>query len=459
MQILDEVGRGVFGPTIDNRITETNNRCIRRPLTDIGRRLLGAYSLVIQEDFEATIHISLNAGIDVETVPCEPCWDLKQMMPAKFRQAPMMVGYLDALSYVVNSIACRIGRISSLADIDACPRRYLGHLAALIAYKLKNQKYSTIKELRNQIKMAIEMYKIKGTYEVLKLAFYVIGLDIQIWDLWTRDYVVFERQPPHKHSGIPPEFGGWETEEVLHCDDGYFMDEVDSSGEPAPWHFDGGLAFKSPHFDLVLKLNKLITYEDYLNNLFIMDYWDYLDEILEEYTPINTVPHLYLELYGLCYEDYLAYTIPDSQVKTCIMNVWDLTALYFDDGNLLDQHLEPPFPDQKFLDQSFEALVSTITILKLGDGNVENTPSPTDTDLEHVIYTGTVNRFEIIQDRVSFYATVPAGVELNNVTELGLYQDVLPNPILAVESFFPPFDKPSAATLEIRIDVMRRLGA
>jgi phage tail-like protein len=411
---------------------------------------------VFEEDMTLTIDLDVAVTFEAEISTPETCWDLKEMMPAKFRQAPMVVGYLDALSTVVNAIAGRINKMTSLADVDTCPRKYIGHLASLIAFKLQNQKYATIQELRNQIKMAIEMYKIKGTYTVLKLAFYMIGLDVKIWDLWTRDYVVFDRHAPHKHTGIPPAYGGWETVEQLHMDDGYHFDETDDMGNPSPWRSDGGLGFKSPHYDLVIAMNKLLTYEGYLQSLFVMEYWDYIAGIVEEYTPINTVPRLFLELYGMCYENYESYLIVDSQVRTCIMDGWTQTALIMDDGNLLDEHLEAPFPDQKFLDQSFEAMLETITILKLGTGNIGNTPDRTDTDLETIVYTGTITRFSMTQDVISFYAQVPVGTELEAITEIGLYQDILPTERLAIETFCPQFDKPSAATLEIRIDVTRK---
>jgi len=407
---------------------------------------------------EVTIVGSFSPSVEGDVTQCTECWDLREMLPRKFRKSAVMMDYLHAVSQLVNSVACRIGTLGPLIDIDTCPKRYLGHLAALIGYKLKNAEYATTKQLRNQLKMAIEMYKAKGTYRVLDIAFYLVGLNVTLYDLWTRDYLNFERQPAHRHSGIPPEFGGWETPEALHIDDGYFMDETTPAGgggTSAPWHFDGGLGFKSPHFDLIINLDRLIYFQGYYNKLFVHEYWDLLAELVAEYTPLNTVPHYFLELYAMTYENYQSYEIVDSQIKTCLTNNWAVSKLFFDQQPPDDIYLDQVAPDEIYLDQSFESMLSELTTIKIGDGNKGATPQATDTDLANIIWTGTVTGYTLTENKITFRATVPAGVELTDASELGIYHTATGD--LVIESFFPDLDKPSAAVLEITIDVIRQV--
>jgi phage tail-like protein len=334
MQIFTETGRAVFGPDANVRVLETGRRQGLRPITEEGRWLMGLFNAMYLETMELPVHIDFMPTVEAETIVCPSNWDLLKMMPKKFHNAPAMKDYLDSVSRVVNEISCRIDTLGLLIDVDTCPRKYLGHLAALIGCRLKNKTYATADELRRQIKMAVDIYKIKGTYEVLNYAFFTIGLNVQVYDLWTRDYQTFTRFIPHWHSGVVP---GFSPEASLRSDDGWHFDEN--------LRFDGGGGFKSPHFDIVINLTKLIMFQGTYNKLFAAELWPSIVEIMEQFTPVNTVPHFYLNLYCMCKEDYLPFIIPDSQVKTCITNFWELETLYFDMPALDDKYLDQPGVD------------------------------------------------------------------------------------------------------------------
>ena len=340
MQIFTETGRMVFGPDINTRIDETGKAMSYRPMTATGRRLLGLFYWDIQEVMAIPMTFVFAPMSEVETAMCSDLWDLREMMPSKFKRAPVMMGYLAGVNQVVNAISCRIETLGVLGDVNECPRRYLGHLSALIAYKLKNEREQTVAQLREQIKTAIEIYKIKGTYNVLNYAFFLIGLQAQVWDLWTKDYRIFERRAPHFHSGIP---GGFTPDDGLKLDDGWHADHLTFAdptaagvGDPGG-NFDGGGGFKSPHFDIVIQLNKLFYWQGIYEKLFVGSMWAAIEEILEEFTPINTVPHMFLGLYLKCLEDYQVYSIPlldstdpKTMIRTTICDPWEMQTIYMD---------------------------------------------------------------------------------------------------------------------------------
>ena len=335
MLIWTEEGRMVFGPSLNVRMTETGRIQIRRPLTETGRRELGYFYDELIADADMAVSVDFTPTTEIEVSTCTANWDLRKMMPRKFQKAPVMMDYLKAINTVVNAISCRVDTMGPLVDVNECPRRYLGHLASLIGYKLKNDQEQTVRQLREQIKMAIDIYKIKGTYNVLNFAFFMLGLKVQIWDLWTRDYLIFTRFPPHMHSGIPGGFNSGDT--GLKSDDGWYFDEN--------LRMDGGAGFKSSHFDIVITMNSLFYYKGLYQKLFVGELWPSIREIIEEFTPINTVPHFFLGLYCMCKEDYLVYTIPESQVKTCITNHWSHATYYFDMVTPEDIYLDQPGVD------------------------------------------------------------------------------------------------------------------
>lgn len=441
MPIYDERGRIVTGPDIDHRDDETGRIMIRRPLTEMGRRIFGDFYLIVTETMDTPMIIDFDPSIEIESTVCAQNWDLKKMMPAKFQAAPVMTDYLDAISQVVNAISCRIDALAPLIDVENCPRRFLGHLASLIGYKLKNQTLASTEDLRRQINMAVEMYKIKGTYDVLSIAFYIIGLEIQIWDLWTMDYQTFTRRVPHYHSGVVP---GFNPGAGLVMDDGHHFDENMNT--------DGGGGFKSPHFDLVINMNRIMLQQGVYQKLFIASMWQSILDVLEEFTPVNTVPHIYLALYALCKEDLLPYTISTSQVKTCLTTSWNMQTLFMDQSPAL--HMDQPAPNEIFMDQDDNVKLEDITVFKIGTGNKGLTPSSSVTDLAAIVYTGTVTSFQVTNEKITFNMTVPAGVTLSDISELGLYHAGSGN--LMVVSFFPPYDKPSAAVNEIMVEVLRK---
>ena len=456
MGYVSETGRIVYGSGNTYALTADGRRSTYRPLDEKGRWL--SYLVEYEETVDFTTTIAFSPAIESESTTCDNCWDLRKLMPRKFQDAPVLMEFLNAVSQVVNSVACRIATLSSLGDVDVCPKRYLGHLGALIDYQLKNTDYASTAELRRQLETAIEMYKIKGTYAVLDLAFYILGLTVKVYDLWTQDYLTFERQLPHKHTGILSIYGGWTTVEDLHCDDGHFMDETTpagGSGASAPWHFDGGLGFKSPHFDLIVTMDKLIYFQGYYQKLFVAEYWNAIFEIVEEFTPINTVPHYYQELFAYCLENFEVYTVADSQVKTTILDKWTVATLYLDDGSDFDVHEVDPAIDPTYLDQSFLAMVNNLTVIKLGDGNVGGTPDHTDTALGNIVWTGTVSSINVAADKITYLAQVPSTVDLSDVTEMGLFLAAAPTEMY-VESFFPAFDKPEDVLCDIRIEIERK---
>ena len=171
-----------------------------------------------------------------------------------------------------------------------------------------------------------------------------------------------------------------------------------------------------------------------------------IDNVLEDFTPLNTVPHMYLELDTECYEDYLPYTLVKTQVKTCLTTNWLPQTQYLDTGLHAD--------DSKVFDWSDTSMIETMTTFKIGNGNKGLTPNSGITALASIIYTGTIGSYELTVDKVIFYMSVPKATPLAGASELGLYNTGTGD--LMSVSFYPDLNKPDDMELQIVATVNRR---
>ena len=354
--VIDEKGRGVFSKETLIRFSEEGRTNVHSNLMEDGRAqaVNSPFSIIIPPvttppTYLFTVNVNFVPTVQVETVPCTANWNLGNLMPKKFRNAPVLMGYLTGISEVVNQIDCKVSNLSSLVNIDTCPSKYLGHLAALIAYTPKNIAAATIEQIRNQIKMAVSLYQIKGTYKVIPPLFNLFGLDVEVWDMWTQDYINFWRVAPHWHQGITD---GYVPTPVNTLDSGKTFD-----ANPVV-HLDTADGFKTPHMDFVILMDRIIVQYGVYNRLFIASLWDPIFAMIEEFVGLNIVPNYYLSLAGTSDITKDVYTSPGG-VMACVTDA-------FNAGRF-----------------------SEMTVFKVGIGNVYNPPDPGVTGLQAPVYTGT----------------------------------------------------------------------
>ena len=143
MLMFNEVGRITWGLPAD-RITGVGRKVFGNVVSEDGRRILGSdLGTVTSVDLDPVINFDCQFNVESETSLASEVWDIKTLMPNKFQESAVMSDYLDSCNKLVNLVSMQTDLLGDLIDIDRCPRQYLGHLASLIAFKLRNTEYST----------------------------------------------------------------------------------------------------------------------------------------------------------------------------------------------------------------------------------------------------------------------------------------------------------------------------
>jgi len=375
---------------------------------------------IIQEFLELTIRFEW----DLTDVAARYV-DLLQLVPEKFRDSVLLQDYLKAVGIYVGSWLGKIDDIAVLYDRDTVPRDYAQYLADLIHLDLAQDDDTTVAEMRQQIRQAVDAYKLKGTYECMDIIAYALKLSISIVDYYTNDYSTFER-----------------------VEDWFIGDE----GENPP-----GLDvtyYKSPHFGLEINLIKKysINEEDYLWKSRLMTQ---LSQYVEKNRPVNTVPHYILVLTPITDENGDT-TVTSADISTRVTDDWQTSRLYFDLGAggssiVSSSGTNFHFDDGDYFDWTREAFIGLVTHWKVGTGNKGVSPDTSGFDMETVTDTGTVDEYTLYDDRVEFVFTIPKATVRAGISELGLYLN--DTTTLVVASTFPDIDKNSDAELRVKIIV------
>jgi hypothetical protein len=212
-----------------------------------------------------------------------------------------------------------------------------------------------------------------------------------------------------------------------------------------------------------------------------------MGKMVEQVRPINTVPHFRCLLNGATTDDGSIQTIPETNVKTKVLTSWTIPRKYFDDGWKFDKevwavshayiledrvshggfvytciqaHTSAPedepgvgvdwalfwLVNDVYFDQSFDSFLASITLFKVGTGNVGGDPGLA---LSNVVYAPgwPITSYEVVSGSVIFNMEIPAALEYSQLTEIGLF--LSDGTTMVVSATMPAVDKTADIALKI----------
>ena len=360
--------------------------------------------------------------------------DLLRLLPLKFHQPEskheIFVEFVREVELEMGIWQTRVRDMVKLANPNTVTSRaYLNHLAELIGLELPPEDESTEDEIRRSIAQAIDWYKVKGTYESLNILSLIQQFTVNLFDMYTKDYISF-----------------------LLTD--WFVGEEDENPEGLDSTY-----YKSPHFGVEIVLNRTYSVGTSTGSgsgdsggsggsiyLWQAAYLDNLHAAVEQTRPVHTVPH-YILLLSPTTDEFDNVIEVAGNIQTKVLVDWQISSKYFDEA--------PPwnFDDGVNLDASVEAFVKSITRWELGTG-FGDIDSPTWSVADPAI-TGSIDLANIVisQEEVTFSFIVPKAVVQSGITELGLYTST---DDLVLGSTFPALDKDGRVELRVVVTVQKK---
>lgn len=365
----------------------------------------------------------LEAGFDITmSVISAMSLDLLRLWPRKFWNSQILTDYMSEASIQVGSWLNNVTNIIKLLNARTISEiRYLRYLGALIGVEFPPEDTTSIEEMRKNILQAVDWYKVKGTYKSIKIISMIQSFVVNVYDMYTNDYVNF----------YPVEwFVGGEGENPPGFDNSYY---------------------KSPHFGVEILLNRVYQSESGgtsggFDHLWETDKLDNLYSKVEETRPVHTVPHYTILLNPKTDESGSVIEV-EGEIKAKVLGEWELSTKYFDDVWNFD--------DGTYFDESTTAFINSITKWVVGTGSPDiDGPG---FSVEHPVMSGTISAAGIIisDDKVTFDFTVPKLVVQNEMSELGLYVPGSPDK-LVVGCIFPKIDKDARVELRVLVEVYKK---
>lgn len=328
---------------------------------------------------------------------------LKNLVPDYIREGSQRwVDLLDSIGKWLDSADGAQAKIDGLLDLinpETVDMRFIQNLADLIKFESSKFLGDDDYIIRRQVRQAVDWYRIKGTYRAINVILYTVGLNAEVYDLYTSNYTNFVRMPWFC-AGIS------DVMDVgLNFDAGLFLDTG----------INTDVFFKSPHFDVEIELDKYFgtspTWE-----LLGEDRFSEAEKRVKEVRPVNTVPHYYAHLLAETDESKEPYTKGGSSISAVVTNEWldsalflDMPGLYLDDGLVFD-----------FTRNDFFSLVQKF---KIGTGNKGVVPDASMTDLANPVYSGDITLRTIYGDRVVFEIQIPQSEVQGGLSEIGLFNN------------------------------------
>lgn len=353
--------------------------------------------------------------------------DLLQWMPEKFRSSAILVDYLREAGIQFGSWLTQVRDIVKLLNTrTTSDTDYLRYLGAMIGVELPPEDDVTVDEIRKSISLAIDWYKVKGTYRAIQIMSLIQRFTLNVYDMWTDDYSDFI---------LVDWFSGGE-------------------GENPPGL--GALYYKSPHFGIEVLLNKVYTTGSGAGSggasiLWDASYFDNLCTKIEEIRPVHTVPHFMLLLNPVT--DEFSHVIEvDGEIFAKATGNWSYSTKY------LDETLSSEMwntDDGIFLDTSATTFLNSITTWWIGTGLGDITDPAW--SLVSPVYSGTIDAADIkvFDDKYTFEFIVPKSVVQAGITEVGLYVPGAPD-VLVVGATFPPIEKDNRTELRVVFEVYKK---
>ncbi len=350
--------------------------------------------------------------------------DLLDLIPETFTTAPILIAYVRETSIQVGDWFTKVSDIIKLLSPNTTTSTtYLRELGSIIGVTFPPEDETTDAEMRKVLENAVFWYRSKGTYESLSIIALIYQVTINIFDMYTNDYVNF------------------------FTTDWFVGDE----GENPPGFDD--TFYKSPHFGLEIVLNKTYTLGSQVCLWPDDGILDNFSAEVERTRPVHTVPHYMLLLNPVT--DELGNTIRVSgNIDTKVTADWVSSTKFFDDVGSGNAWF---FDDGSFFDSEATAAIKSITKWVMGTGN-----SPCNIDdsgfvIESQVLTGTIEAEDIIisDEKVTFEFDLPEATVQQNLSSVGLYIPGAPD-LLMVASCFPKINKSAAFMLRVKVEVFRK---
>ena len=353
--------------------------------------------------------------------------DLLPLVPEKFRDSDILKLYIRYAGQYVGSWQSKIDDIEKLLNPNTVGDTYIQYLADLIFLTVTENENSTLEDLRKQVRQAMDWYRVKGTYESLNIAAYMNGVDVNIYDFYTTDYLTI-----------------WSPQEWWAGDEGENPPGLSSA------------YYKSAHFGIEYVLNQVFQpgSDQYLwrGNLFTN-----LQEYVERLRPVNTVPHYILKAAPETTESGEVETVP-GEIQCAVLGDWDVTRKNFDMWYLSSDD-EWNFDndayggDKVYFDQAYDTFLTDTNRWVVGTGNKGGSPGDTGFTIENPVANGIVNNINVYSDRTEYDFIVGPGLDITGVSEIGLYSsDGL---ILRIGCTCPDIDLISSVELRVVITVFQ----
>lgn len=128
--------------------------------------------------------------------------DLKKLLPSKFRTVQRLSDFLQSVGEILDEMKTKVDDLSKFRDPDTIPEAYIQYLANLFGYQIlrvfrvgSEQEVAKRREALRSIPTLILQKGVKvGIKNVLYFFFQYSGIDI--YELWSRDYVNFTENEP-----------------------------------------------------------------------------------------------------------------------------------------------------------------------------------------------------------------------------------------------------------------------
>ena len=353
--------------------------------------------------------------------------DLLQWMPEKFRLSEILIDYLKEAGVEFGSWLTQVGDIVKLLNTrTTSDATYLRLLGGLIGVETPPEDDVTVDEIRKNISLAIDWYKVKGTYRAVQIMSMIQRYTVNVYDMWSDDYADFV---------LDDWFAGNEGENPPGLDASYY---------------------KTPHFGVEVLLNKVYTGGSGSTSGGTTFLWaasdlDQLYDKVEEVRPVHTVPHYMLLLNPKT--DEFGHTVEvDGEILCRVTSNWEYSTKYLDETSSAGIWYTD---DGDFLDESETSFLHSITKWVIGTGYGDITNSTW--DLVNPVVSGTIDTSDITvhDDRTAFEFIVPKSVVQAGITELGLYIPGSPD-VLVAGATFPSIEKDERTELRVVLEVYKK---
>ena len=435
---------------------------------------------------------------DVGTENYSQYVDLMQYVPEKFRSSVALQQFMAEAGLMVGSWLGSISDLSLLIDPWNVDQQYITYLADLIGFNFQATSTTPFSQIQRQLLQAIPWYKMKGTYQGYKYIGYALGLNLNLYDMYTQDYINFIPEPWYAGATgtLPPDlllnnppfvttsstsltigigtktltvgtgltFAANQNIAITNSSTNYMIGTLTSynsgtgvmvvsvtnaygSGTYTSWSVAGGY-YKSPHLGIEIDLNQVYGVAP---NTYLFDgsnTFNQLTSFVNKARPVNVVPQYSLLLTGQTNQNYSTTTLAGN-VMTAVTPSFNVSLPgFFDDGVTTFDDPNDTSPEFVF-DYTDTAFYESVTTWKLGTGNKGVDPSTMNFALQNIVLTGTIPTPIIYSDHVTYTITVPNTTTQADLSELGLYI----GSTLEVGCTFPNVSIISGLQLTIQISV------